>query len=320
MCPSVHTHTHTHAHTHAHTHTHTHTITLNFTIKHNHKVADLWYWHFGFSLCDFYVHVGHVLAGGGGGGGGGSGKADAAKMAGVPVDGLPGPAPLKPAVAKDFGREISIFGEYVMQCFHSTTWTLREAALKKIEVDLETYSVSKVCVTGDIMRRWHRSFSSTGTVDGVSVVFSRAPFHFVPCFPMSALTSQSELLAACCTVIGFVLEKEKIAQVILYSLTLLPAVVGACASDMRRPDLHSGLENVLNSLLFKLGDTNARTLNAAVQAFMDLAAMECIGPNFVGSFLVRKLPKKQASAWKPLKVTASVFPVGVGTFFRVILG
>ena len=67
------------------------------------------------------------------------GNADASKLAGVPA-----PGPIKPAVAKDFGREISVFGEYVMMCFHSTPWVLREAALQKIELDLESYSVSKV--------------------------------------------------------------------------------------------------------------------------------------------------------------------------------
>ena len=73
------------------------------------------------------------------------GNADASKLAGVPgVASLPAPGPIKPAVAKDFGREISVFGEYVMMCFHSTPWVLREAALQKIELDLESYSVSKV--------------------------------------------------------------------------------------------------------------------------------------------------------------------------------
>lgn len=50
----------------------------------------------------------------------------------------------QPALAKEFGREISVFGEYVIRCFHSPQWALREAALKKIDLELPGYSCSKV--------------------------------------------------------------------------------------------------------------------------------------------------------------------------------
>jgi hypothetical protein len=82
----------------------------------------------------------------GGGGGGGSGDTvDAEELAGVDnVASLPAPAQLKPALAKEFVSAIGVFGEYVLRCFHSTQWALREAALKKIEVDLGTHSASKV--------------------------------------------------------------------------------------------------------------------------------------------------------------------------------
>ena len=83
--------------------------------------------------------------GGAFGGAAGGEAAEPEELAGVEnAASLPGPAKLKPAVAKDFAREISVFGEYVVRCFHSTQWALREAALRKIDNDLSSYPVSKV--------------------------------------------------------------------------------------------------------------------------------------------------------------------------------
>jgi hypothetical protein len=82
----------------------------------------------------------------GSGGGGGSGDTvDVEELAGVEnVASLPAPAQLKPAQAKEFVSAIGVFGEYILRCFHSTQWALREAALKKIEVDLGSHAASTV--------------------------------------------------------------------------------------------------------------------------------------------------------------------------------
>jgi hypothetical protein len=225
------------------------------------------------------------------------GSADPKQLEGVPgVSSLPAPTAIKAAIAKDFGREISVFGEYVMMCFHSSPWVLREAALQKIELDLESYSVSKVAVSAVHVCCNHRLPCVCLTKCLYLMLLAPSVNHSWRCVP------QSELMAACCTVISYVLDKEKIAQVILTACTLLPTVVNVCSSSLRRPDLHAALENVLTNVLVKLGDTNARTMNAAVQTLMDLATMDAVGSAFVAGFVVRKVPKKQASAWKPLKV------------------
>jgi hypothetical protein len=55
---------------------------------------------------------------------------------------LPGPEPLSAAAAKDAGPLIDLFGAYVAQCFYSRTWSLREAAVRKMALELPRIAAS----------------------------------------------------------------------------------------------------------------------------------------------------------------------------------
>jgi hypothetical protein len=70
--------------------------------------------------------------------------AEAAKyLAGVPgTEELPSkPASLSAPARKgaDADGSLALFGEYLVRCFHSKVWSLREAALKKVGLDLNGY-------------------------------------------------------------------------------------------------------------------------------------------------------------------------------------
>ena len=40
-------------------------------------------------------------------------------------------------IAKDVHTLAAVFGDYVVQCFHSKVWSLRDAALQKVRIDIE---------------------------------------------------------------------------------------------------------------------------------------------------------------------------------------
>jgi hypothetical protein len=117
---------------------------------------------------------------------------------------------------------------------------------------------------------------------------------------------QSEVLGACCRVITLALDNDKIAQVSMSASALLPAAVSVSATGMRKAELHSALDGVVTALVNKLGDSNPRTRDAVVQSLLDLAALDVVGAEFIASHVVKPLPKKQASAWKPLKLRLEV--------------
>ena len=71
------------------------------------------------------------------GGAGGGGRPDPSKLAGVEnAADLPAPEPLSAAAEKEAGPIIDLFGEYVAQCYYSKTWSLREAAVLKMALEL----------------------------------------------------------------------------------------------------------------------------------------------------------------------------------------
>ena len=56
------------------------------------------------------------------------------------ADNLPDPEPMSAAATKDADDLIRLFGEYVASCLYSKTWALREAAMNKVNLDLEKHA------------------------------------------------------------------------------------------------------------------------------------------------------------------------------------
>jgi hypothetical protein len=116
---------------------------------------------------------------------------------------------------------------------------------------------------------------------------------------------QSDLLSAGCQMLGYVFNKEKNAQVIMVARDLLPKLLAEC-SDVRKADVISALDSVLTGLIDKLGETNTRIRDAAIDSLMHLADNEATGPAVVAAAVLKKLTAKQVTAWRPIKTRLEV--------------
>ena len=125
---------------------------------------------------------------------------------------------------------------------------------------------------------------------------------------------QSELLGAVAKMLSAVFNKEKNAQVILAAREILPKLLTECAHDVRKHDIVTGLDGVIVGLVDKLGETNNRIRDAAIDALMHLADGETVGPATVAAAVTKKIPQKQATAWRPIKTRLEVVYMLVHAF------
>eukprot|EP00743_Colponemidia_sp_Colp-15_P004277 GILK01004614.1.p1 GENE.GILK01004614.1~~GILK01004614.1.p1 ORF type:complete len:582 (-),score=111.33 GILK01004614.1:353-1981(-) len=128
-------------------------------------------------------------------------------LKGVPkVEDLPPPEPLTLAVAKEAEPLISIFGEYLVQCFYSKVWNLREAALQKVKLELE--------------QQGYQEQSTKEVVSGVCTLIRKAAVDKIAQVFLQSMALLGMLVEDCMPAAGI---KKTEAQVHVDSF--LPAVV-----------------------------------------------------------------------------------------------
>lgn len=77
------------------------------------------------------------------GGGGGAQEA----LRGIPeAENLPEPDEIPPALAKESEAMIAVIGEYLTRCFYSNLWNHRDAAIRKVAMDLDAFRADQMLV------------------------------------------------------------------------------------------------------------------------------------------------------------------------------
>eukprot|EP01138_Halocafeteria_seosinensis_P001794 gb/GECG01001837.1/.p1 GENE.gb/GECG01001837.1/~~gb/GECG01001837.1/.p1 ORF type:complete len:831 (+),score=125.56 gb/GECG01001837.1/:1-2493(+) len=112
--------------------------------------------------------------------------------------------------------------------------------------------------------------------------------------------SKSQIFEAVCNVITRITNRDRIAQVFVSSIQLIPVVLDTCAPHLRKSELLSKLEPVCSALVEMLGDNQGKKRDTAVDALLELASRENIGPAFVANFCMKKLSKKQEQGWRAM--------------------
>lgn len=195
-------------------------------------------------------------AGAGGAGAASGGKADPAQLAGVEGAGdLPAPDPLSSTGEKEAGHLIETFGMYVVRCFCSRAWNLREAAVAKMAIELP-----KLVASGRLKRLEALSIAC-GVVADIALK-DRIANMFI--------TAVDSLLSAA-----------------------LNVAVGNSSQAVRRADLTSCLEPVNLALLEKLGDNTPKVREAAVNAAVEFALPQVLGAGHMATALMRRPSKSR---------------------------
>ncbi|CAN0217894.1 unnamed protein product, partial [Phaeothamnion confervicola] len=212
--------------------------------------------------------------GGGGGGGGERFKPGQHPLEGVPgVDELPTPEALSSRVdLSEVGGLNALLGDYVTRCLYSKAWVLREAAVLKIRLRLPALAALPSSAVAS------SPSAGGGTGPGLD----------------QALPQLAQVLR-----LG---AEDKIAQVFLTAGALLGDVLDAATADrtVRHNTLVSQLEPVVATLLLKLGDGQTRVRDGAMDGLVAVARCRTAGPGFVGHLAAKTMPRKQATAWRPV--------------------
>jgi len=168
----------------------------------------------------------------------------------------PDPFPMGPGGDRLIAAPLSdIFGEYVARCYLSKAWSLREASMSKMALDMGKVAEDHGGAKAEVL---------------IAVAAAVANL-------LQKDKNTNVLIAACATLIP--------------SLT---AVVCVGADAARRSEVFSSLDPVLTALVDKLGDNAVKVREAAVQALLALSVPEALGVAHVGAALLRKPGKKQA--------------------------
>lgn len=78
--------------------------------------------------------------------GGGVGDAQSA-FRGIPeAENLPEPDEIPPALAKESETMIAVIGEFLTRCFYSNLWNHRDAAIRKVAMELDSYRADQMLV------------------------------------------------------------------------------------------------------------------------------------------------------------------------------
>jgi UvrB/uvrC motif len=202
-------------------------------------------------------------AGGGGPAGYNGPRADAVALSGVDGAGdLPAPEPLTVGAAKEAGALIDLFGMYVAQCFYSKHWSLREAAVKKMALELPKLASSQAAPPQAIFAACIHTATLVTAREKIAHVFVAVATQLIP-----------SLLQAC-------------------NLRRGEAVGSGGGSP---------LDSLMLGLADKLGDNTPRIRDAAIAALLSLAKHESVGCGFVVGHIVRRMTKKQASSIRSLQ-------------------
>eukprot|EP00930_Biecheleria_cincta_P070641 TRINITY_DN58276_c0_g1_i1.p1 TRINITY_DN58276_c0_g1~~TRINITY_DN58276_c0_g1_i1.p1 ORF type:complete len:960 (+),score=171.92 TRINITY_DN58276_c0_g1_i1:142-3021(+) len=174
-------------------------------------------------------------------------------LAGVPnVEELGQPEPLAAAFEKEAEPLRALFGEYIVQCLFSKTWSLRDAALQKLALQLRS---------GEALSRCQ-------DVDALMSAYSTVLVRTVPDKNVQVFHSSAALLQAVCQ-----------------------ELLGGLGSRGPR-HAQAALEPIVPLLAERLGDTNARAEKTARDAHLDMARCGGVGAAFAAQCLLRPPKKK----------------------------
>ena len=113
-------------------------------------------------------------------------------------------------------------------------------------------------------------------------------------------TSPAAVFAAVGKLLSRVADKDKIAQVFVSAVQLLPVVLDHCAEGAGKGGSQAALDGATASLVVKLGDNAPKNRDAAVDALLELATRPQVGVAFVAQHCMRKIPKKQERGWRAM--------------------
>lgn len=174
-------------------------------------------------------------------------------LAGVPnTEELGQPEPLAPALEKETQPLRAFFGEYIVQCLYSKTWSLRDAALQKLALQLRTGEAISTCQD----------------LDALMCAYSMVLVRTVPDKNVQVFHSSAALLQAVCQEL----------------------LSGLGSSGPRHGQ--AALEPIVPLLAERLGDTNARAEKTARDAHLDMARCGGVGAAFAAQCLLRPPKKK----------------------------
>jgi centrosomal protein CEP104 len=206
--------------------------------------------------------------GGGGGGGGGmaqagsaGGAADPSALAGVEgAEDLPAPDPLSATGEKEAGHLIDVFGMYLVRCFCSRAWSLREAAVIKMGIELPRLVSQAKLSRVEALQLASTVVADIALRERIAHVFTAGAARFLPAAIQTAAESG-----------------------------------GAGGPAARRNDFAHALDPVATAFVDKLGDNTPKVREAAISGLIDIAAQGILGAASVSSFLMRRPGKKQAT-------------------------
>lgn len=112
--------------------------------------------------------------------------------------------------------------------------------------------------------------------------------------------SPAAVFAAVGKLLSRVADKDKIAQVFVSAVQLLPVVLDHCAEGAGKGGSQAALDGATASLVVKLGDNAPKNRDAAVDALLELASRPQVGAVFVAQHCMRKIPKKQERGWRAM--------------------
>jgi len=176
---------------------------------------------------------------------------------------LPAPEPLSVSGEKENTQLIELFGSYVVRCYCSRTWSLREAALIKMAIELP-------------------KLVSTGAL-------TRSEAFIVSCGIVCDIAQKDRIANMFVCAVDTLLPAA------------LQVAVGSASTTLRRTELTNTLDPVITAMLDKLGDNSAKVREAAVNAFMEFALPPVLGASPLAAALLRRPNKKQASNTRGLQ-------------------
>jgi hypothetical protein len=191
-------------------------------------------------------------------------------LAGIPdFESLPTPEDINILEGRDeMGRSLSInnshlttdsmqkihaiLGSYCTRCLFSKNWSLREAALLKLSLDLQTAMDNYKTKNSDSAANWWDGFSR-----GLCMILEKAI-------------------------------NDRIVQVFLTGLLLLDdCILQFEAQGSPQKEVLSLIGNLLIQLIEKLGDNNPKVVEGCETALMSLAFSDVVGPMYVGSQVIK---------------------------------
>lgn len=206
-----------------------------------------------------------------GGGAGSNGEGPNPNFRGLPdCENLPNPDEIPAALAKENEQLIDVIGLFFTRCFYSNLWNHRDAAIRKVTMDLERYPVDpiqllEVCST----------LVQSGAGDRIAQVALSA-FRLVErMLPFSSKVRRDNM----CQIVSLPECRS----------CLLMRVCTGGLTNLLRGCLQLG--NSMTQIVNKLGEPQSKVRDEAAAILMRLASAKNVGVEFVASHITKRSKK-----------------------------